>query len=97
MKKILSGFVIVLLITSLVGCMTLNHTVGNGPKKNRTETQRQWYVLFGLVPINQVDSQAMAGDASDYEITSQITFVDGVITAFTSIATVYCQSVTVTK
>lgn len=54
-------------------------------------------VLWGLVPLNTVDSKAMAGGASDYTVKSEVSFVDGTITMFASIVTVRVQSVTVQK
>jgi hypothetical protein len=49
------------------------------------------------VPLNSVDSQAMAGGASDYEIKTQRSFVDVVIGIFTGIITVHPRTVSVTK
>lgn len=78
-------------------CYTLEHTVGSGAQGATTETARQWYILFGLVPLNEVDSKAMAGGASDYTIKSEKTFVDSLIGIVTGIVTIYPQSVSVTK
>lgn len=81
----------------LTACYTHVHTVGNGPQTYRSATARQWYAVYGLAPINNVDTHAMAGDAADYEIKTQQTFVDSIISMFTSAFTVTCQTVTVTK
>ncbi len=56
-----------------------------------------WYVLWGLVPITEVDSQAMAGGATDYTVQTQFTFVDIIIGIFTSIVTVQPRTVSITK
>jgi len=53
--------------------------------------------LFGLVPLNEVDSKALAGGAEDYTITTKFKFVDHVIGFFTSIVTVRPMTVTVQK
>jgi hypothetical protein len=55
------------------------------------------YALWGLVPINEVDSKAMAGGASNYTIKSKVKFVDYVISAFTSAVTINVQTVSVLK
>jgi hypothetical protein len=95
LKKIISLAVIsVFLLTS---CYTINHKVGQGAQGSAKVSERQWYVLWGLVPINNVDSQQMAGGATDYTVTTEMTFVDVVIGAFTSIVTVTPMSVHVTK
>jgi hypothetical protein len=79
------------------GCYSVTHVVGDGAKGNTTESERQWYVLFGLVPINEVDSKEMAGGATDYEITTEFTFVDLVIGVFTSLVSIQPQTVTLKK
>jgi hypothetical protein len=81
----------------LAACYTSTHIVGNGPQGNTVVTARQWYAVYGLAPLNSVDSKAMAGGAKDYKIVTQQTFIDGVINAFTSSFTVTCQTTTVTK
>ena len=67
------------LLLAGTGCMTLTHVVGEGAQGRHVEKERQWYVLWGLVPINEVDSHEMADGAVDYTVTSQVTFVDGLI------------------
>ena len=93
-------FISVLLLFTFIfmgGCYSLTHVVGDGAQGNTTKSERQWYVLFGLVPINEVDSKAMADGAENYEITSEFTFVDIVIGIFTSLVSIQPQTVTVKK
>ena len=78
-------------------CMTHVHTVGAGPQTGEVVTQRQWYVLWGLVDITAPDTAEMAGGAEDYEIKTEVTVLDAVIGFFTGIASVYPRSVSVTK
>ena len=94
-KKIISLAVISAFL--LTSCYTINHKVGQGAQGNNVTTERQWYVLWGLVPINNVDSKQLAGGATDYTVKTEMTFVDVVIGAFTSIITVTPMSVSVTK
>jgi hypothetical protein len=94
-KKIIALFIICTFLFS--GCYTMTHKVGNGAQGNTTTEERAWYILWGLVPINNVDSQAMAGGASDYTIVTQATVVDVIIGAFTGIVTVAPRTVKVTK
>ncbi len=97
MKKIFMTTMIVIMLLSLVACSTHIHKVGNGAQGNNVQTARQWYVLWGLVPINEVNTNQMAAGATNYEIKTEQTFIDGLITAFTSTVTVSCRSVEVTK
>ena len=73
MKKLcISLSVIVLLLSA---CATHTHTIGDGPQTGVTETARQYYVLFGLVPLNKVDTNAMIGDATDYRLDFDVKFI----------------------
>ncbi len=97
MKKVFMTAIIVIMLLSMVACSTHIHKVGNGAQGNNIETARQWYVLFGLVPINEVNTNQMASGAANYEIKTEQTFIDGLITAFTSYVTVSCRTVEVKK
>ena len=78
MRKIV---ILMMIVSSLliVGCSTHVHTIGAGPQSGVTKTARQYYVLWGLVPLNTVDAGAMVGDANNYEIQTQLGPVDVVI------------------
>ncbi len=97
MKKLKVLILATFVMFSLSSCYTLNHTVGNGAQGTEKVAKKQWYALWGLVPINEVDSKMMAGGASDYNIKSQHSFIDMVISAFTGIATINVKTVEVTK
>lgn len=97
MKKIKFLFVALSLAVALSSCMTTIHTVGSGAKTGVTVAEKQWYVLFGLVPLNKVDSKQMAGGATDYTIKVQGKFIDYVISAFTGFVTINVITVEVQK
>jgi uncharacterized protein YceK len=96
MKKVT---IVIMLITllALVGCATHIHTIGKDAQGNQTIEARQWYALWGAAPLNEVDTAAMAGDASDYEIKTEQSALDIILNIFTSAITVYSRTVTVTK
>lgn len=99
-KKIQHFTVTMLLLFGIVvasGCAAHVHVIGNGGSGSEVVEQRQWYVLWGLVPINDVDSAQMAAGASDYTIETEQSALDVVINIFTSLITVYSRTVTVTK
>ena len=85
------------LFLTLFSCAAHVHTVGNGPSTGETVTATQWYALNGLYPLNEVDTSAMAGGATDYEITTSMEPIDIVIGGFTGMITVNRRTVTVTK
>jgi hypothetical protein len=98
LKKITSVVLVGILVIVLSGCYTHIHNVGRGAQGGEVSETRQWYILWGLVPIaNAPDTTEKAGSATDYTIRSEITALDGVINFFTSIATVHCRTVTITK
>lgn len=97
MKKMIKIVTIALLLLVFVGCTTHIHKVGNGPQSYDSQEERQWYVLWGLVPLNNVDTKAMAGDAADYEITTEVTPIDILIGIPAAWVTVTSRTVTVLK
>jgi hypothetical protein len=94
MKFLAMFFAVTMLFAS---CATHVHTVGNGGQSSQTIQKKQWFALWGLVPINTVDSKAMADGAKDYTIKTEQSFIDGVITIFTSMVTVNVRTVEVKK
>ena len=79
----------------LAGCAAHTHVIGNGGSGGATVTKRQLYVI-SIVPINDIDTKAMAGDAENYTIETKATFVDGLISALTG-GVIGIRSVSVTK
>ena len=97
MKRICMLTVLLLTCAIFLGCAAHIHQVGSGAQGNNSTELRQWYVLWGLVPINNVDTHAMAGDAADYTIKTEQSALDVIINLFTTAVTVTSRTVTVTK
>ena len=82
-KKLLVFCIIILML--FISCATHFHTVGIGPQTGVTQSSRQYYLIFGLVPINSVDTKELAGTdmngtaIENYEIKTQYTVVDWAI------------------
>ena len=95
-RKLSATFLIVAMLF-VIGCAAHVHTVGKGAQGGDLTEARQWYVLWGLVPINDVNTNTMAGGAADYEITTSITPLDFVINVFTTYVTVTSRTVSVRK
>ena len=95
-RKLSVAFLIVGMLF-VIGCAAHVHKVGNGAQGTDTMEARQWYVLWGLVPINEVDTNTMAAGATDYEITTEHTGLDFIINVFTSAVTVNSRTVSVRK
>ena len=96
-KQLMLAVTSLALIGLLSGCYTQIHKVGSGAAGSNVTAERQWFALWGLVPITQVDSNAMAAGATNYTIQDQTTVVDVIIGLFTGFVTIYPRTVTVTK
>lgn len=98
MKKFTTMFFAVLLCcTVMTSCYTSSHMIGSGAKGSEVIQKRQWFALFGLVPINTVNSKEMAAGATDYTLTTTHSFVDQLIGIFTGFVTIYPITVEVKK
>lgn len=100
MRKLFSMTMIALLLFVMVaasGCAAHIHVVGSGGSGDEIVEKRQWYVLWGLVPINEVDTAEMADGDSNYTIDTEQSALDVIINIFTSIVSVNSRTVTVTK
>lgn len=84
MKKATTiGVLAALVLVVLAGCMTHEHIVGTGAATGYTESAKQWYLIGGLIPLNNVDTKAMSGDAQNYKIITQTTVVDAILGGLT--------------
>ena len=81
-KKIMVLFVPLFLVFFIIACSTHVHVVGDGSQSGQETSKRQLWVI-GLVPINDVDTRSMAGGSENYEITTKMTFLDGLISTIT--------------
>src|SRR5437867_4140181 len=97
LKRISATLVLVSFLFALAGCAVHMHKIGTGAAGSDVLKQRQWYVLWGLVPLNTVDTSTMAAGASNYDIRTETSFLDVVINIFTGIVTVNSRTVTVKK
>jgi PBP1b-binding outer membrane lipoprotein LpoB len=97
MKTVKNLLFILVIAISLSSCYTLVHPVGNGAQGTNVVTKKQWYALFGAIPLNKVNSKEMAGGAENYTIKTQHKFIDYIISAFTSYVTITVQTVEVKK
>jgi len=103
MIKSLKLVVVSLLLFSLFACSSHTHVVGSGPSTGITVSARQYYAVWGLVPIGiggGADTNAMAGDAENYQIETKAAFMDYLISGLANMiipTTISCRTVTVTQ
>ncbi|HUU46065.1 MAG TPA: hypothetical protein VM118_10070 [Acidobacteriota bacterium] len=98
MKRLIRAAAALTIIASLVGCAAHTHVVGRGggdPYDGQTIEKRQWYILWGLVPLNEVNTDEMVGTADDYTIETEQSALDVIMNIFTGMVTIYSRTVTV--
>lgn len=96
-KRLISLVAIAITLCFLAGCAAHIHKVGQGAQGAQKSEQRQWYVLWGLVPINEVNTDQMAEGATDYTIKTEQSALDVIINIFTAYVSVVSRTVTLTK
>ncbi len=88
MKHVLRNVVVVGLIAAMlltmVGCMSHEHIVGSGAQTGYTESALQWYLILGLIPLNDVDTKEMSGGAENYKILTETSLLGALIASVTS-------------
>jgi len=79
--KLVAGALICMF--TMTSCYTYNVVVGDGAKGNTEVKEWNTYFLFGLIPANTSDAKQMAGGATDYNVKTQMTFVNGLLYGIT--------------
>ena len=64
--------------------MATTQTVGNGGKGNGKPgfydtKKKEWYLFWGLLPLNHVDSKELADGAENYTVRTTTSIGDGLI------------------
>lgn len=76
-------------------CVSHQHVVGLGPSGAGEQSARQYYVLFGLLQVNGVESQRLAGDLTSYSIDTRFGWWDLLLAPFLAPLTATSRTVTV--
>ena len=80
------------------GCVTHVHRVGLGPVQGtELARERQYYILFGLFRLNDVDTHQIAKGRNSYQVETTTSFWDLVLTPFLFPLSVTSRTVTVTQ
>lgn len=80
MRTILPLLAAIMLLSS---CYSYTEVVGRGPQNNQKVAKWNHYAVYGLAPIKMADSKEAIGDAKDYSINIQHSFVNGLLAALT--------------
>lgn len=79
------------------GCYTQKFDVGGGADSGESQEFSQWFALWGLVPITDIEGevQGYTGGDENYTVTTQFTPLDVVINFFANVVTIGRKTVTV--
>ena len=83
-KSLLRLFFVAGMSVMMTSCYTYTATIGKGPQTGIKVVAHNHYLVNGLAPIATVNIKDYVGDAKDYSITISQTFIDGVVSSFTS-------------
>lgn len=70
-------------IVCLTSCYTYTFDVGNGATTGVETTQKNHYLIGGLVPLSEVDHEKLSKGSSDYTVKIEHSFVDGLLNVIT--------------
>ena len=85
MKTLFQSAVITILLTiTLSSCYVMSFDVGQGAKLGVSESKKNHFVIFGLVPLSTANVKEMSRGATDYSVTIEHSFLDGLINSFTA-------------
>jgi hypothetical protein len=85
------------MFVSFAGCSYHRHRIGGGPTGRGEDSARQYYIFFGLLRLNEVDTQRLAHDAAGYEILTERSFVDLLLTPLLLPLSITTRTVTVNR
>ena len=91
----LSAVFLILIMLGVIGCAAHTHKVREGAQNTNVSKARQWYFLWGLSPINYVDTNAMAAGATDYEIKTAVRPMDFIISTVMGVGIISTRTITV--
>jgi hypothetical protein len=97
MKRVVCLVLVLALAWGSLGCYTMKHTVGTGPQTGVKSSDRQWFILFGLVPLGRTDSKDVAGGSENYRVTTKFGVVDILLNIFTGLLTIESRTIIVER
>jgi hypothetical protein len=82
-RKLKMMSVIFTMSIMLTSCFSYTSVVGKGAQGSSKVTKWNHYLIGGLAPIGVSDSKVMADGATDYTVTTEQSFVNGLVAALT--------------
>ena len=83
------------LCLSITSCYTVTYAVGSGSQTGVEVTEKNHFVVGGLVGLKTSNPTKMAGDAKNYDVTITHSLIDGLISSLTG--GLYTPTTTIVK
>ena len=83
MKRMNRALFVLAFAFMMTSCYVQTHVVGAGAQGNTKVSKWNHYVLGGLAPIDVSQPEVMANGVKDYTVTTQHSFVNGLVNAIT--------------
>src|ERR1700744_2503305 len=84
MKKNSTLLVVMLIVAStFTSCYVNTFNIGKGAQSNVSVSKWNHYLIDGLIPLSTSNPSEMAGGATDYTVTIQHSFVNGLLDVIT--------------
>jgi hypothetical protein len=104
MKRVIA--LMLILALGIVSCAKVivrapagsNIRIGSGEVVNADKQKRVFYILMGLIPLNDNSTEDMLADVpagSTVVIEEKMTFVDYILSGILSVVTIQCKTVVV--
>ena len=71
------------MLFSLSSCYTYTTVVGEGAQGTKEVKEWNHYLIGGLAPVSVSNPAELAGDAKDYDVKTEISFVNGLVGGLT--------------
>ena len=97
MKKISLLFLLIVFMGATFSCTKTRLIVGEGSKSGIVNSQKNWYILWGAVPIIEANQEELIGDAKNYEYVTETDLLDSIINAAGIMLSVGTRTVKVIK
>lgn len=83
-KKVLKTATILFSVAFLFSsCYSYTTVVGEGPKSTEKVTKWNHYLIAGLAPLEVSNPKDLAGDAKNYSVKTEQSFVNGLVSLLT--------------
>ena len=82
-KSILNTIFSAFLVMMLSSCYSLTYNVGQGAQAGVSVSEKNHFLIGGLVAVGTSNPTMMAGGAKDYTVNIQHSFIDGLLSGLT--------------